>query len=266
MIRPKLDHKYFTSETYWTKWNYLTSWDSNTMTNKDVIVNGITKNPSIISSYTQNQFADSTAEELTIIIDLAKGSAKEHLGFEGNRIVKILNIILLNYTDDNYPRNLTYLGGGINTVNLTAYDSKGHKVDKIKYRGYLITELTGCMVFNGPTLVIQDSVDALIYNCGSLRLCTPIDLSECTQLSRIFRLQSVTRLPFVNVNCDLYFGQNIGSSDGSLCDKVTESEWARWFTEDLMTVSNKTLYLGDNLATLSDSTKKIATDKGWILA
>lgn len=265
MFRPKLDHKYFTSETYWTKWNYLSKWDSNSMKSKDIVVDGINKNPSITQSYEENQFSSSTAKELTIIIDLSKCETGKYLGFANNMTVNTLNIILLNYTDKTYPRYLIYRTSHITTINITAYDSNCNKLDKIKYSGYILTE-SDVVTFNAPTLVPQGYQDAMVYNTLNLRNCTDIDLSECTEFSRIYNC-GLSKLPFKNVGCNMWWGSVKSSTSGSLMPNVTEEEWARWFREDLQTVtSTKTLVLCDNLSKLSDATKKIATDKGWTLA
>ena len=267
MFRPKLDHKYFTSETYWTKWNYLSKWDSNSMKSKDVVEDNILKNPTILESYTEGQFNNYEAEEVTAIIDCSKTVPKLWLFDNGNASVRTFNIILLNYDYDTMTvGNLTYMTRNINTINITAYDKNGNKVDKIKYTNYLPTEATEVVNINAPTLVFSGYQEAFFYHCLKLRTCPDLDLTNCIQFSRICDC-GLPRLPFKNVGCNMYWGMVTSSTSGSLMPNVAEEEWARWFREDLKTVTEtRLLKLGYNLSKLSDETKKIATDKGWTLA
>ena len=265
-IRPKLDQKYFTSLTYWTKWNYLTKWDSNTMGELNVIVDNIVKNPQVVdTSYTKNQF-DHNAQETTIVLDMSKVTVDKYL-FGNESKAMVVNLILLNYTGQ-VINNAIYLAHKMKVLNISAYDVSGHPVDRIYVQGYFATEAASLETINAPILVIVSGqiYDATFYNAPSLSKMPDVDLSQCREFNRLYKLSSLARLPFKNVACPMLWGTNPGNTTGSLMPKVDESEWARWFTEDLKTVNNLTLVLGDNLPLLSDATKKIATDKGWILA
>ena len=267
-IRPKLDQKYFTSLTYWTKWNYLTKWDSNTMGELNVIVDDMVKNPQVVdTSYSQSQFSYN-AQETTIVLDMSKVTVDKYL-FGSASKSKVVNLILLNYTGQ-LLKNITYWAQTLEVLNISAYDVSGHPVDRIYVQGYLATETTNLNTINAPILAVitpsEYFQEATFFNSPLLSKMPDVDLSQCTEFGRLYKLNSLARLPFKNVACPMKWGPDPGDTTGSLMPKVDETEWARWFTEDLKTVDNFTLVLGENLPLLSDDTKKIATDKGWILA
>ena len=95
------------------------------------------------------------------------------------------------------------------------------------------------------------------YSCAYLKEVVSIDLTDCSDASGAFTgcvsLETLQGFPGLKVNMDL-----------SSSPKLTHESLMNVINN--LAASNATLTLGEtNLAKLTDSEKKIATDKGWTL-
>ena len=269
MFRPRLDHKYFTSDTYWTKWNYLSKWDSSKMNNKDIVVDGILKNPSITTSYSESQWSAFEGTELTLIFDYAKCEINKYIGFDNNKTIKTLNIICINYSTDQYISNMGYVMNSIETINLTVYEKDGKIPEYVKIKNYFLTEARNIQHFNCNTdLMIDVQSYAAFYNCPNVHFNCKIIVKAYLPRVVNFMNYDEPKIPFTQVSGSIRLDNYPYSQDVSSLLKVTREELVRWFTEDLEAITTtQTLTIGStNLALLTDEDKKIATDKGWTLA
>ena len=143
--------------------------------------------------------------------------------------------------------------------------------------------------FDSPSTAVQTPTTGMFYNCYSLRSVNlPTALSTITNYSGMFyRCSSLTSLDFPDGFGSRAYATNAANNVFSGCTSLSTitGDLAMWVSfslkdcplthESLLNVLNSiqtvtgkpTLTLGtNNLAKLTDDEKKIATDKGWILA